>query len=84
MSVFTKELNDIVNEYKDIFDTVLDNYGADLEDYFASLMKASARVQRIYYDELITQGFSELQSFTLLLDTRNAIKSIDLSSRAKK
>ena len=78
------ELQETVGEYKDVFDTALNLYGADLEGYFASLIKASARVQKVYYDELVNQGFSEQQSFILLLDARNAIKSMDLASKVNK
>jgi hypothetical protein len=46
-------------------------------------MRASARVQHVYYEELKNQGFSGQQAFTLLLDGRNAIKSMNLASKAK-
>ena len=68
-------------EYKEMFDILLDTYGSDVEGYVSRLMRASARLQRNYYDELVKEGFTELQAFTLLLDGRNAIKSIDLASR---
>ena len=70
-------------EYKEIFDLLLDTYGSDLENYLGRMMMSVAGLQRAYYNQLINEGFCDRQAFTLLLDTRNALKNIDLSSRTK-
>jgi hypothetical protein len=78
-----RELTDQVDGYKVIFDELVNTYGDDVENVFKRLMRASARVQHVYYEELINQGFSQKEAFTLLLDARNAIKSMNLASKAK-
>ena len=72
-----------IDEYKILFETALDTYGVDMENYIARFTRSIARVQREYYDELVKAGFNQQQSFTLLLDARNAMKNIDLASRSK-
>jgi hypothetical protein len=78
------DMKELVDEYKDMFDIALDTYGDDLENVFKRLMRASARVQKVYYEELKIQGFNDLQAFTLLLNSRTALKDIDLTSRTKR
>jgi hypothetical protein len=72
-----------LDEYKEVFDALINTYGKDLENYLGRMMMSVAGLQRAYYNQLINEGFTELQAFTLLLDIRNAIKSIDLASRSK-
>ena len=78
------EVTEDIDAYKELFDSVLDTYGKDIEVYIIRMMTSMAHVQRVYYTELIAEGFTPVQAFTLLLEARNAIKNIDLASRSTK
>jgi hypothetical protein len=75
------EMMSQVDGYKVIFDKLVDTYGKDVEEVFIRVMKSSAKVQKVYYDSLVKEGFSSQQAFTLLLDARNAIRSMNLSAK---
>ena len=79
---YIEVINDI-EEYKEIFDSLLDVYGKDLEEYIIRLMTSMAHIQHVYYTKLVNEGFTPVQAFTLLLEARNAMKSIDLATRSK-